>query len=107
MDPHADPHDDSLHALLHDARPPATLPPGFGAAVWQRLRRAESSAVPAAPTSWLEGLLERWLQPRLAMAGLAVLMLAGGLTGLASGSSAARQLALQRYLSAVSPNPLR
>jgi hypothetical protein len=93
--------------LLKEARPAPPLPPRFQELVWRRLERAESLAEAPSRLAWLDRLVGRLLQPRLAVATLAVLLLAGGLMGVRSGAAAARQTAQARYLAAVAPNPVR
>ena len=44
---------------------------------------------------------------RFALASLALLLLAGGLTGVIANASTEKQRAQERYLSAVAPNTLR
>jgi ABC-type nitrate/sulfonate/bicarbonate transport system permease component len=51
--------------------------------------------------------VERLLRPRVALAGLALALVAGGLTGVLSGVDDARQRAQDRYLAAVAPSPIR
>jgi hypothetical protein len=46
------------------------------------------------------------LLPRFALAGLALLLVAGGLTGFVSSADMVKQQAQERYLSAVAPNTL-
>ena len=101
------PDDGRLRALLREARPAPPLPPRFQEAVWRRLESAETLAVPTpSPLAWLERWIERLLRPRFALASLALLLVAGGLTGVIASAGAAKQQAQERYLSAVAPNPL-
>jgi hypothetical protein len=50
--------------------------------------------------------VERLLRPRIAVAGLAGLLLVGAVAGVASGQAAARQAAQARYLAAVAPQSM-
>ena len=102
------PDDGRLHALLLSARPAPPLPPRFQESVWRRIETAEAPATPSAsPFAWLEQWVERLLLPRFALASLSLLLVAGGLTGVAASAGAAKQQAQERYLSAVAPNTLR
>ena len=102
------PDDGKLRALLRASRPAPPLPPRFQEGVWRRLEQAENPAVEMpSPAPWLNRWVERLLLPRFALASLALLLLAGGLTGMVTSASRAKQQAQERYLSAVAPNPLR
>jgi hypothetical protein len=101
-----EPADAKLRVLLRESRSEPNLPPGFATAVWHRIERAETPASKPVAASWLDRFVEGLLQPRLAMAGVALLLLAGGLSGVATGAGATRQLAQDRYLAAVAPNAL-
>jgi hypothetical protein len=97
-----------LRILLRNSRPAPPLPPRFQEAVWQRLERGRALAeVPSPALAWLERLIERLLLPRFALASLALLLLAGGLTGVLTSGAVAKQLARERYLTAVAPNSVR
>lgn len=99
--------DESLRALLLEARPTAQLPPRFQESVWRRIEKEDAAPIPmASPVGWLQRWTERLLLPRFALASLALLLVAGGLTGFVSGADAAREQAQERYLSAVAPNTL-
>ncbi len=100
--------DSRLRAVLRESRPAPPLPPRFRESVWRRIEDAEApaSAVPY-PLAWLERCVECLLLPRFALAGVALLLVAGGLTGLLAGESVAQQQAQERYLSAVAPNLIR
>lgn len=107
MNDHLEPKNDPLRALLREARPAPPLPPRFHESVWRRIESAEAPALqPSSPWAWLEQWVERLLQPRLAVASLAVLLVAGGLTGFVTSASAAKQQAQERYLSVVAPSTL-
>lgn len=97
----------SLETLLREARPAPPLPPRFQQAVWRRVETEEPAPV-LKPSPF--GLLERWaerlLLPPFALASLALLLAAGGLTGFISSTDAVKQQAQERYLSAVAPNSL-
>ena len=97
-----------LRALLREARPAPVLPPRFQESVWRRIENPEASATKTpSPFAWLEGWVERLLLPRFALASLALVLVAGGLTGVITSAGAAKQQAQQRYLSAVAPSTLR
>ena len=108
MNEQIQPNDDRLRALLREARPAPALPPRFQESVW---RRIEHSQAPAARTPALWARLDRWVErllaPRFALASLAFLLAAGGLTGVMTSAGTSKQLAQERYLSAVAPNTLR
>jgi len=99
--------DERLRALLLEARPVAQLPPRFQESVWRRLEREDTTPITKpAPLGWLQRWTERLLLPRFALAGLALLLVAGGLTGFVSSADMVKQQAQERYLSAVAPNIL-
>jgi hypothetical protein len=101
--------DEKLRALLLEGRPAAPpLPPRFQQSVWRRIEHAEAAAVPT-PSSfaWLRCWAERLLLPRFALASLALLLVAGGLTGYVTSGDRVKQQAQERYLSAVAPSILR
>ena len=58
----------------------------------------------APSASWLDGLVERLLQPRLALAATLAVLIAGGTAGLASAAATARAAAQERYVTAISPH---
>lgn len=96
-----------LRTLLREARPAPHLPPRFQESVWRRLEKEDAAPI-TRPTSlgWLQRWTERLLLPRFALAGLALLLVAGGLTGFISSADMVKQQAQERYLSAVAPNIL-
>jgi hypothetical protein len=97
----------NLRALLREAQPAPPLPPRFRESVWRRIEHAEGAA--AAPSSMLaafQSLSERFLVPRFALASLAVLLVAGGVSGFVTSAGTARQRAQERYLLAVAPSNL-
>lgn len=96
-----------LRALLRESGPSPPLPPRFQADVWRRIERGEIRAVAAPREAWLNALAAWTLRPRLAVASIAAVLLAGLVLGALSGASLARQEAQSRYLTAVAPNPLR
>jgi hypothetical protein len=99
--------DESLRSLLRSARPAPPLPPRFQEGVWRRLESPEAAASQTPSSSaWLERWVERLLLPRFAVPSLALLLVAGGLTGVVTSAGAAKQQAQERYLSAVAPAPL-
>ncbi len=100
--------DEKLRAILLEARPAAPpLPFRFQESVWRRIEKEEAAPIP--PPSLLV-LLERWADrlflPRFALASLALLLVAGGLTGFVSSADSVKQQAQERYLSSVAPNIL-
>lgn len=99
--------DERLRALLLKARPVAQLPPRFQEAVWRRIEKEDATPITKpAPFGWLQRWTERLLLPRFALASLALLLVAGGLTGFVSSADMVKQQAQERYLSAVAPNIL-
>ena len=99
--------DERLRSLLLEARPASQLPPRFQESVWRRLEKEDAAPI-TRPTSlgWLQRWTERLLLPRFALASLALLLVAGGLTGFVSSADMVKQQAQERYLSAVAPNIL-
>jgi hypothetical protein len=93
--------DDGLSGLLRAARATPALPPRFQQNVW---RRIEGFELPAKSESWLDALAALILRPRLAIAGAAVLMLAGVMFGANEGVQTAHQDAQARYVASVAPN---
>jgi len=91
-----EPNDARLCDLLRASRPAPDLPPGFQNAVWRRLERAETPGETMSVAAWL-------LRPRLALAGVAVMLLVGISIGVLQGNSLANDIARQQYLAAVSP----
>jgi hypothetical protein len=102
-----EPDEARLRELLRAARPaPPALPLRFQEAVWRRIERGETTREAVGPLPWIDQLVERLLRPRLALAGIAALLLVSGLAGVLSGAAAARQAAQARYVSAVAPSAL-
>jgi hypothetical protein len=97
--------DARLSALLRESRATPRLPPRFQEGVWRRLE-SQPTSDSAGSLTWLEALAGWALRPRLALAAVAVLMVAGGLLGVRAGDRIARQEAQAHYLAAVAPNPL-
>jgi len=108
MNIQAHPPDDArLSALLRESRPSPGLPPGFHNAVWRRIECPPAGSRTAAAAEWLD-LAAAWLlRPRLALAGIAGLLVIGASVGWMQGSSLARELAKQRYIASVGPHPAR
>jgi hypothetical protein len=102
-----EPDDARLHSLLGEARSAPPLPPRFQEAVWRRIERDGLSAAGPSVPVWLDRAVGWLLRPRIAMAGLAALVLVSGLAGGLSTLNTARQSAQARYLAAVAPQPLR
>ncbi len=102
----ADPSDGRLRQLLQASRPAPALPPRFAEGVWRRIENAEPQSNAEAP-AWLESLLALVFRPKLAFVAMAVLVITGAALGVQSGAHVAREQALQHYLAAVAPNPVR
>lgn len=93
-----EPGDAQLSALLRAERASAELPPGFGQRVWRRIELPERRE-----PGVFDWLARRLLTPRVAIAGLAlVVALAGGL-GAVRGVQAGHREARDKYLAAVDP----
>jgi hypothetical protein len=108
MDTKSEPNQDPLRDLLRECRARPPLASNFQDTVWRRIERAEAPvAASPSPFAWLERWIEVLLLPRFAFASLAVLLVVGGFTGMAAGTSASKEQALARYLSAVAPNTIR
>jgi len=99
--------DARLRELLRKSLPVPPLPPRFQEGVWQRIERGQPLASRPERETLLELVAGWMLRPRLALASVAVLLLAGLLLGALSGVALARQDAQSRYLAAVAPNALR
>jgi hypothetical protein len=99
--PLPDPGDEPLRRLLRDADTEAELPPRFQESVWRRIYAARRQ--PSQKPSWLESLVALLLRPAVATAGLAILMIAGGLLGVQSGRERVEQEARARYVDSVNP----
>lgn len=98
--------DAKLGSLLRQVRVTPSLPPRFQENVWRRI--ADAEAVKSGnSSSWLDALINWMIRPRLALAGLAALMIAGAIFGAHEGIQLARHDAQARYLAAVAPNSLR
>jgi hypothetical protein len=93
--------DGRLGTLLRAARPMPELPPGFAAAVWRRLERAELPDEPA--VNGLDRVVAWLLRPRLALAGAIALACLGASLGAHEGVVLSKQAAQARYVAAVSP----
>lgn len=100
------PDDASLRTLLRESRSSPNLPPRFQEDVWRRLEKAEAD-LPADGPSWLDSIVSLVFRPRLALAAVAVLLLAGTVLGVREGVQTARHEAQARYLTAVAPDVLR
>jgi hypothetical protein len=98
--------DAKLSTLLRQSRVEPSLPPRFQDNVWRRIADAEADK-PSSPATWLDSLLARVLQPRVAFATFALLVLVGISLGVREGGQLARHDAQARYLAAVAPNSLR
>ena len=91
--------DEKLRTLLRAARPTAEFPPGFQNAVWRRIESGYQ--VPVRFVERLAGLL---LNPRLAAAGLAAVVLIAAGAGTMRGIRSGEQEARDRYLALVDPS---
>lgn len=101
------PDDGRLRKLLRESRPAPPLPLRFQESVWRRIEKEEATPFQNfSAFGWLERWTERLFLPRFAVASLALLLVAGGLTGFVSSADTAKQQAQERYLSAVAPNIL-
>ena len=99
-----EPSAEPLRALLRAARPDPSLPPRFQEAVWRRIASAASPPRGAgAVSAWLDRAAACLWRPRLALTGLAVLLVVGTSIGVLQGTALADELAKQRYLTSVSP----
>jgi len=96
--------DAKLAGLLRAARSAPSLPPRFQQNVWRRIETADEPDISA---SWLDLLATLVLRPKLAVATVAMLMLAGIMLGSIEGSKAVRQDAQARYIASVAPASLR
>lgn len=107
-EPTQDPDGDSLRHLLRGSRVQPPLASNFQDAVWRRIQRAESPVTLASSAS---NRLERWVEilltPRFALAGLALMLAVGGVTGMATSARDVREQAQARYLASVAPNTIR
>ena len=90
--------DSKLSGWLRESRVTPALPPRFQENVW---RRIEAAAAPKKSGNWLDALAALILRPRLAFAGVALLLLTGTLLGAQSGVQTARHAAQMRYVAAV------
>jgi hypothetical protein len=95
--------DARLGALLRESRGVPPLAPRFQENVWRRIEGSEA-ATPVRSLTWLDALLALAFRPRLALAAVAVLVLAGAVFGVRDGSRLARYEAEARYVASVAPN---
>ena len=68
---------DELDAILREWVVDSALPPRFEEQVWRRIDRVKAPAIPSL-TAWLESLFNR---PALAISYVALLLVAGAMTG--------------------------
>jgi hypothetical protein len=92
-----------LIELLRESRPAPALPSGFQTAVWRRIERTQASGEAVSVVAGLAGAIARLLRPRLALAGVAALLVVGTSLGILQGRNLANDIAKQQYLAAVSP----
>ena len=95
--------DGRLPTLLRESRPAPPLPPRFQESVWRRIERAQAPGENVSWAAWLDRAAAWLLRPRLALAGVAAMLLVGISIGVVQGGSLAHDLAKQQYLAAVSP----
>lgn len=107
MNDHRTTDDPDLRALLQEARPAPALPPRFQEDVWRRIERAGAPRATTSPSGWVDQLANWLLRPRLALAGVTVMLLAGFIIGFVQAGSLANEQAKQQYLAAVSPTATR
>ena len=98
--------DGQLSALLKNAKPKKDLPPGFEGAVWRRIVSLEDASHSSALMSWLDQIIDLFLQPRFALIGLSALFLIGGAWGTLDGTALSKENAKMRYLVSVSPSEI-
>jgi len=91
--------DRRLKALLKAARPSVELPVGFQSSVWQRIERAGEPS-----TGFLERLAAWLLMPRVAVAGLTVVVLLAAGIGAARGMQVGEREARDQYMASVDPS---
>jgi hypothetical protein len=97
---------DPLAAWLREARAIRPLPTGFPQAVWRRIEKAEvPQSTPS--RSWIDQWADLLMRPKWALAGAAVVILAGCVVGIHDGMTGVNQLARDRYLTAVAPMRVR
>ena len=95
--------DAPVRALLHAARPAPHLPLRFQESVWRRVAQAQALRGAVSPAEWLDRAATWLLRPRLALAGVAAMLLVGTAIGVRQGDRLAHDLAKEKYLAAVSP----
>jgi len=100
------PDDAKLGVLLRESRVTPELPPRFQENVWRRIADSETRKSADSPT-WLDAVIAIVLRPRLALTGVAALIVAGALFGMHEGTQVAQRDAQVRYLASVAPNSLR
>lgn len=101
-----EPNEARLGELLRASRPAPPLPPRFQEAVWRRIERADPAPEALSPWAWLDQFVEMLLRPRVALAGVAILVFFSGLAGVLHGTSMAREAAQARYVASVAPYSL-
>lgn len=99
----SEPSDVSLRARLRAARPDPPLPPRFREGVWRRIDDASTTRGAGSVAERLDRVVASLLRPRLALIGVAVMLLLGTTIGVRQGTAVAEELARQRYLTAVNP----
>lgn len=95
-----------LGELLREARVTPPLPPRFQQNVWRRIENENPRRIPSLGANWLDAFAVWILQPRLALAAAAVLVLMGVGLGWNNGQQLAQDAAQNRYLAAVAPSAL-
>ena len=100
------PGNEPLKRLLKESIPEPGLPLDFKESVWRRISKIEATKQHSVH-SWLDGLLVRFLMPRMAIPCLAAILIVGGISGTMTSKMTVKQQALERYISAVAPNSVR
>jgi hypothetical protein len=101
-----DPETVALRGLLREARGAPDLPSRFQEGTWRRIEGAELKALPE-PAGWMNTWFARFLRPKFAFAGVALLIVTGAALGIRDGAHVAREDAQARYMAAVAPDLLR
>jgi hypothetical protein len=97
------PEDERLRSLLRESRAAPPLPPRFQESVWRRIESGEVPRDVRILEQWLDSVAAWVLRPRLALAGVAAMLLIGIAIGALQADRAAEDIAKHRYVAAVSP----
>ncbi len=90
-----------LRLALQEAHPTPALPPRFQASVWQRIEQQGARVAPR--QDWLSRLAGLVIRPQFITTGLALVMLAGVLLGIAQSGKPVEEVSRARYLAKVDP----